>query len=338
MVKEDLNLPDEMVVPALAWVITRVVNPNTSCPILMISGRAGSAKTTTARRLKDLLDPSPVSESSLSNDETVMALRLSTRESIIWDNVTSIRQSVSDFLCRAVTGGAYEGRKLYTNSDISTMDFMRSQIITCVDTPSLKEDLRTRTVFISAPTLGGKYISEKELNRRWNENVASYRGAIMTLISLVKQKEIEVGNTIKSPERLSDYFRTVRLIDLVLEENAMKFSEVDGVNAIQNSNKALASDAIPDIVEFMIDCENVIELKGSASKVLTQLRDIANAINYPTKLWGSTGRWMAIVLRENISALSEHFDIQETTYNNRGTWVITRKEYESIEELIGESI
>ena len=324
----ELNIPEDMKIPTLSWVITRIVSPGTACPILLISGEAGSGKTTTARRLKTLLDPSISDTSSITTDEERISLMLGVRSSIVWDNVTSISQKLSDILCRIVTGGAYEARTLYTNQDITTLEYMRSQIITCVDVPPMKEDLRTRTVFIEAPKIKNEYKDEYEINKEWEEKVPYFRGAIITLIAeviadLKENKELYTANG-----RLTTYLKTVQSVENVLKNNDIKIGKGDPLNNIKEKNDTLQESSLPDIINFMIDTPEVKELEGSSQRILAHITNIAKEIGYNTSRWGSNGNWMVIVLKENMKILEKYFNIENKKVRRRSYWTIEKKEQE----------
>src|SRR5262249_44115501 len=100
----------------LVWLVVAPV-PEIARPILILHGPQGSAKTTAARILKALIDPSAVQNLSVGRDIGEIVLHLDHHAVPAFDNLSGLAQWQSDALCRAVTGGGFSKRMLYTDAD-----------------------------------------------------------------------------------------------------------------------------------------------------------------------------------------------------------------------------
>ncbi len=92
------------------------LNPSGPYPILVLQGGPGSAKSTTAKMLKEVIDPN---EGLLRrHPESFRDLMVSASNSrvLAFDNLSSISLRLSDGLCQLVTGGDLSVRKHYTNT------------------------------------------------------------------------------------------------------------------------------------------------------------------------------------------------------------------------------
>jgi hypothetical protein len=122
----------------------------------------GSAKTTTAKFLRSVIDPSQAETLHLSNSPTELAQILEHHAVPLFDNLRWIKVDTGDMLCAAVTGGGVVKRKLFSNEDDVIFTYKRPLIMTSINTPTAAPDLIDRFLLIRTvvPT---KRRSEEEL-------------------------------------------------------------------------------------------------------------------------------------------------------------------------------
>ncbi len=109
-----LNVGEDDFQLLVAWLIG-ALRPNGPYPVLILSGRQGSAKTTSARFLRSLVDPNRAIARALPRSERDLAISAQSNWVITLDNVSSLAPWLSDALCRISTEGAFSTRKLYTD-------------------------------------------------------------------------------------------------------------------------------------------------------------------------------------------------------------------------------
>ncbi len=105
--------------------VTAIVNPGNQCPIAILDGSAGSAKSSTLATLIEILDPkvgAMAGEPSSEDDLVVSAYQSAVMS---FDNVDTLAR-LSDALCRLSTGGGLSKRKLYSDGDVFAVDAMRT--------------------------------------------------------------------------------------------------------------------------------------------------------------------------------------------------------------------
>lgn len=108
----------------LAWLVT-VLRPRGPYPILMLQGEQGSAKSTTARVLRSLVDPSTTPTRSAPRDERDFMIAAKNAWVIAFDNLSGLPAWMSDALCRLATGGSFATRMLYSNDEEIVFNAMR---------------------------------------------------------------------------------------------------------------------------------------------------------------------------------------------------------------------
>lgn len=161
----------------LGWLVCALVGLQT--PILLLRGEAGAGKSTLARLLMGIIEPSAPHTQLSSNDrfqvdrrELIGALRRSI--GVIIDNVTRFSPDAEDLLCQFVTGFSTSHRQLYEN-DTQLLSFRRAIIITTTSWEVRKGDLATRLLPFNL--LGrSSYLSERHIERRFAPHIERIRG------------------------------------------------------------------------------------------------------------------------------------------------------------------
>ncbi len=117
-------------------------------PALYVYGTQGSAKSTLSRIDRMLIDPSRIEVVSLTKKEEELAQQLGHHAFLSFDNVSEVTNTVADLLCRAITGGGFSKRELYSN-DNDVIRFILSRIaINGINLASNRPDLLERCLLL----------------------------------------------------------------------------------------------------------------------------------------------------------------------------------------------
>ena len=101
------------------------------------------------------------------------------------NNISNMKDWLSDALCRVSTGGGFATRELWTNDEEALFNYMRPIIVTGIDEIINRNDLADRTVFITLPPIPDhNRLPEKELTRKFNEALPGILGGIFDAISV----------------------------------------------------------------------------------------------------------------------------------------------------------
>ena len=133
---------------AAAWLLG-CLSDRGPYPALGLSGEQGSAKSSFARILKDLVDPHTVSLRSLSRDERDLFIAANNGYVLAFDNVSTIPAGMSDTLCRLATGGGFSTRKLHTDQDEVLIDVTRPMILNGIEDFFARADLADRAILLT---------------------------------------------------------------------------------------------------------------------------------------------------------------------------------------------
>lgn len=156
-----LNVGEDDFQLLVAWLIG-ALRPNGPYPILILSGRQGSAKTTSARFLRSLVDPNRAIARALPRSERDLAISAQSNWVITLDNVSSLAPWLSDALCRISTEGAFSTRKLYTDDTEMVLVVSNPLLINGIANVGTRADLLDRAILIELPKISGSQRKDPE--------------------------------------------------------------------------------------------------------------------------------------------------------------------------------
>lgn len=124
LIRASLNISEDSLLRFLAQLLCFYI-PNINTPILVLSGAQGTSKTTTARKVKSLVDPCIIDVVATPDREDGLTSMLANNYLTVFDNAERFSTRFSDLLAIACTGGYTSRRKLYTDSDVSAINLRR---------------------------------------------------------------------------------------------------------------------------------------------------------------------------------------------------------------------
>jgi hypothetical protein len=153
-------------------------------PILVLQGEQGTAKSTTARLLKDLIDPSVTQSQSLPRSERDLAITASKSHVLNFDNLSGMKPWLSDAFCRIATGGGFRTRTLYTDDGEQMFNSIRPMIMNGITDISTRHDFADRSLIVQLPVIPKeRRRPESEINRYWELSKGKILGALCDALS-----------------------------------------------------------------------------------------------------------------------------------------------------------
>ena len=152
-----INVRSEADRVLLVSVMTTFLRPARSYPIPVFSGPQGSAKSTSSRMTRGLIDPHVVPDRSCPRDEKELIPAVRNNHVLLFDNLSGLPAAVSDAFCRISTGSGFAPRALYSNDAEHLVHGARPIILNGIDDLVGRPDLADRSVVITLDA-----ISEEE--------------------------------------------------------------------------------------------------------------------------------------------------------------------------------
>jgi len=184
-----LNLPDEE-----SWILVKTCLlsmfwPEGPYPVLAFTGEQGTAKSTNARVLRSLIDPSTAPLRSPPKDERDLAIAASRQRVVAIDNISNIPLWQSDAYCRLSTGGGFSTRKLYTDDEEQVFPYTRPLILTGIPDYATANDLLDRAVPIACPRIADEARQDEKVFYSALEAVRpQILGAVLDAVSTALQR------------------------------------------------------------------------------------------------------------------------------------------------------
>jgi len=208
-----INVKDESdFILITAWLIGAMM-PEGPYPILALHGEQGSSKSTTAKILKSIIDPSTASFRSTPRSERDLAISLYNSRVLIYDNLSSLSDRISNALCRSSTGGGFTVRRLYTDREEEVFTETRPMIITGISDVITRHDLLDRAIVLVLPPLK-KVRTERELWAEFEKARPEILGGLLRAVSeAVRNRK---GTKVPELSRMADFAHSIIAAEPVL--------------------------------------------------------------------------------------------------------------------------
>ncbi|MHB1426587.1 MAG: hypothetical protein ACYC3I_25785 [Gemmataceae bacterium] len=257
----------------------------------MLSGQQGSAKTTTARLLRALIDPNKSALRSEPKEPRDLMIAATNSWCPCFDNQSSLTPWLSDALCRLATGGGFSTRELYSDDEEMIFEAMRPVIINGIEDLPTRGDLLDRAVLIHLPPIPeDKRLPEKTLWRDFEQARSHILGALLTAVSGSLRELPNVR--LPGLPRMADFAEWAVAAEKALGWTPGSFLDAYGENRRDANELALeSSPLVPFLRQFV---ESKDEWTGTASALLAELRelagDVAKVKDWPGNARGLSGR------------------------------------------------
>jgi hypothetical protein len=211
--RELVNVDDSGFGLLVGWLLAALI-PDIPHPILALTGEQGTAKSTAARFLVSLVDPSPAPLRTPPRDVRQWAVTASASWTVALDNVSTIAPWLSDTLCKAVTGDGIVDRALFTDDDVTVLAFRRVIAMTSIDAGALAGDLAERLVPVELHRITPeRRRSDEQITHDFRAVQPATLGALLDLLGDVLA--VLPAVQLEQLPRMADYARILAALDQV---------------------------------------------------------------------------------------------------------------------------
>jgi len=293
--------------PLLLSLVASWFVPDIPHPILVLHGEPGSGKSTTARRLKQLVDPSVSPLLSIPRKEQDLLQTLDHNWVVPFDNINKIPAHASDTLCRAVTGEGRLSRKLYTDDEDFIRAYRRCLILNGIGNPASGADLLDRAVILGLQPIR-EPLPETVLDAGWADNLPGLLGCFMDGLASAMRLVSRIESS--GSFRMADFaiwgeafsrgvgFASGHFSDCYNEANLARWQDAAEANAFTSAVLSLLSRCggvwvgtateLMDVLRADAGNESAFSLPGSPKGVSTEL-----------ERWSGALRHLGIVVKRN---------------------------------------
>lgn len=253
-----------------AWLVA-ALRPSGPYPLLALHGEQGSAKSTTARVLRALVDPNTAP--LRSEPKTPQDLMIAAISSWVptFDNLSSISQNLSDAFCILATGGGHAGRALYADDEEAILKAQRPVIMTAINDIATRPDLLDRCIILYLPRIKtGQRQLESVFWIMFSDAHARILGALLTAVSSGLRNVEHV--TLAELPRMADFAVWAVACEEALGFNAGGFMDRYSANREDANEFALDTSPLPPVLRAFLAAQGGV-WQGSASELLNGLND-----------------------------------------------------------------
>lgn len=253
----------------LSWAFNALF-PTGPYPILMLIGQQGSAKTTTTKLIRSLVDPAKPLTRSLPNSDRNLMVAAANNWIMSYDNLSGLSKYMSDSLCRLATGSGMGIRANYSDKEEIVFDASLPIILNGIENSALRLDLLDRCIVIPLPTISPeKRKSGEEILALQKIVLPSVFGALLDALSeaLKRLPEFETPYL----PRMADFAKRVLSVETLLGWQEGEFLPYFEELMDDATFQAMEGDIVlQGILQFMNGKE---EWSGTASELRERIRD-----------------------------------------------------------------
>ena len=321
LLKEVINYgTDENFILIIAY-LSYCLCGNLPYPILNITGEQGSGKSETCKKLVSLIDPNKSLSCSIPEKEGDLCILAKSRIAIYFDNISSIKYDISDWLCKLLTGSGIAKRALYTNDDEHTFSVEAGVIVNGINSVINREDLLDRAISINLLTLKERKPLQ-ELDNKFQElKPKIFSGLLDMLVACLKNRD-EVTKNIKDTPRMIDYAIFGSCCEDILKLSKGEFLRIYQSNYNEAIEEKINNDTLVQaIIEIMKDEQ---EIKLTATELFNKLNTIKDGLySYTIK----SSSWLSRNLNIKIPLLRSEGIIIERQKTEIKRFIVIKKSF-----------
>jgi len=250
--------------------LVAALRPNGPYPILALNGEHGSAKSTTAKIHRRLVDPNKSVTRAAPRDERDLAIAATNGAVISLDNLSTVPDWLSDTLCRVSTGLGFSTRTLYENDEETLFDACRPIVINGIGVLGTRSDLLDRTIELELPRIpDDRRKDEAQFWAAFDREQPAILGALLDAVAGAIGQLDSVK--LERVPRMADFARWVVAAEPALGWPAGSFMRAYTGNRNAIHEIALDAAVIVPPIRTMLDAG---EFLGTATELLDRLAGI----------------------------------------------------------------
>lgn len=309
----------------VGWLLGSL-NPRGPYPPLVVNGEQGSAKSTTCRMLRALIDPNEADLRSVPRDEHDLVIAASNSRVVAFDNISTIPPWLSDALCRIATGSAYSARTLYSDDEETLFVVTRPILINGIEDLASRPDLLERSLLVQLPTISDdRRRSEQALWEQCNAAKPAILGALLDAVVAALRHRDSVK--LERRPRMADFVEWVAAAEMggALPWAAGAFMRSYLSNLERGNAAAVEQSPIGPSLDWLMEIGHG-QWSGTVGRLLTCLNDHADQNARHRSDWPSTPKGLSGQLRRlGPSLRSAGIEVEFGEHTRNGTQITIRK-------------
>jgi hypothetical protein len=317
-----VNVADDSWPLLLGWLVASF-RPSGPYPILMLLGEQGSAKSTTARVARALIDPNKAPLRSEPREPRDLMIAAENGWVTAYDNLSFLPGWLSDSLCRLSTGGGFATRALYADAEETIFDAMRPVILNGIEEPGTRSDLLDRCVILQLPRIPEtQRRTEAEFWKNFKEAHGRLLGSVLSAVS-VAMRNLPTTRLAHLP-RMADFATWATAAETGFGLQPGGFMAAYASNRDAANETALESSPV---AKHILQVAESGDWEGTAGELLEHIEGMASDAEKRGKTWPKNARSLSGQLKRlapNLRAVGVEIDSGTTGRgkDKRKQWAI----------------
>jgi len=230
------------------------------------------------------------------------------------DNVRKVGDQAADTLCRAVTGGAFSKRELFSDAEDVIFRFRRALILNGINIPTHAPDLLDRMQLIELELVSqDTATTEREFWSAFDSQAPKLFGALLDNISVM------LNTQFKAPElpRMADFAELGARWAEGAGIGGQRFLEIYSGNVSRQTEEALESDSVGCAIRELAKGE---EFEGTPSELLKRLNERRKGSGSWEAKEAAPSDWP-----KRAESLGKRLKVLQTTLHDSGIEIIHSK-------------
>ncbi|MHB8876150.1 MAG: hypothetical protein ACYC8T_20870 [Myxococcaceae bacterium] len=277
----------------VAWLVA-AMRPGRPFPVLVLQGEQGSAKSTTGRLLRALIDPAKPSDRARPRDERDLAIAARNAWVLAYDNLSGLPDTLSDSLCRVSTGAGFATRSLYSDAEEMLFDAHRPVMLNGIDELLTRPDLADRALRVTLPVIDeARRLTADEVTERFEALRPRLLGALCDAAASALGNLPQVAKRLTKLPRMADFSRWVTAAEPALGWPEGAFLDAYRGNRADLVESSLEADPVATMVRRLLQVKDG-KWCGTAGELLDALTSMQTS---PARGWPETPRALSNRLR-----------------------------------------
>ena len=198
-----VNIPEADRLMVLAWRL-ECLRPDTPHVVLELVGEQGSAKSSTQRALRRLVDPNQADLRAAPKSVEDVWIAARNSHMVSMENLSHLPPQYQDALCVLATGGGYSARTFYTNTEETIIELRKPIVLNGISVIVTAQDLLDRCLHIDLPTIQSRELAG-DMESRFEAAQTALLGALLDLFAKVLATLPSVSIAPEHRPRMADF-------------------------------------------------------------------------------------------------------------------------------------
>lgn len=282
-----VNADDNDYTLIVAWLIAALWGRASAYPVLALGGEQGSGKTTMARLLRTIVDPSAVPALALPKDERDLFVQAMSGHTLSFDNVSKVDAWFSDSVCRLSTGSGFLTRKLHSDSEPFWFQGSRPVLLNGIPSLTDRADLAERALTVRLLRINEvTRQSEDDFWEDWAKILPGILGALLDAVSSAVRHYDETK--LERSPRMADFARLMVAAEPGLGWETGAFMAAYNANRQATTAQVFESDPVAVAIHKFVTTQHLTSgWEGTATDLLAALNQIIPDDMRRSRFWPS---------------------------------------------------